>query len=63
MITLNREPGSDYGETPLQQVAFRERLFPAERINALGTGVLPASRAYAGPLIGHIEPHPQLLPK
>jgi 6-phosphofructokinase len=67
MITLNRESGAGYavnaGEAPLQAVAYRQRLFPAEWIDASGTGVLPAFLAYAASLIGPVEPHPRLLTK
>jgi 6-phosphofructokinase len=59
MITLVREPGQAYsirtGEVPLEQVAFAERAFPTEWMNASRTDVLPAYREYASPLIGPVE--------
>jgi 6-phosphofructokinase 1 len=64
MITLVREPGQTYsirtGEVPLEQVAFAERSFPKEWMNASHTDVLPAYREYASPLIGPVEPIAQL---
>jgi ATP-dependent phosphofructokinase / diphosphate-dependent phosphofructokinase len=59
MITLVREPGPGYcvhtGEAPLEQVAFVERPFPAEWMNANQTDVLQSYREYASPLIGSVE--------
>lgn len=66
MVTLLRDEGSNYsvslGEAPFEQVAFTEREFPSEWVNADGTGILPAFRAYADPLIGAISSHTQLTP-
>ena len=64
MITMIRNQGPEYsitfGQVPLEAVAFTERAFPSEWMNSEGTGVLPAFRAYAAPLIGPIESHAQL---
>jgi 6-phosphofructokinase len=64
MITLVRNQGAAYsvscGHAPLKEVAFEERLFPAEWINAAGTGVLPAFQGYANPLIGAVSRHARL---
>ncbi len=65
MVTLQRTASRGYavetGLVELEQVAFTERLFPAEWMNAAGNDVLPAFREYAGPLVGAIEPHERLL--
>lgn len=54
MVTLERVPGPVYrcttGTAPLEEVANRERLLPAEWLD--GFGVTPAFRRYAEPLIG-----------
>ena len=64
MVTLFRESQSPYaaktGLVDLQQVAFVERPFPEQWRNAEGTGVLPAFREYAEPLIGEIARHGSL---
>ncbi len=64
MVTLVREAGPDYcvslGLAPLEEVAFAEKAFPAQWINENGTGILPAFRDYAGPLIGTVESHAEL---
>ncbi len=56
MITLVREPGPSYrcttGRAPLEDVAGPERRLPAEYLMAEGTGIAPAYREYALPLIG-----------
>ena len=58
MITLKREAGAGYriltGLTPLQSVAFVERLFPAGWRNHAANDVLPAFREYVAPLVGAI---------
>jgi len=60
MINLVREPGPRYrcstGVVELEKVANRERMMPAEYINAAGNGVTDAFLEYARPLIG--EPLP-----
>jgi 6-phosphofructokinase 1 len=59
-VTLVRHPGPEYcvstGVAPLENVASRERLFPAEWRNAVGNDVTGAFREYARPLLGSI-PH------
>lgn len=56
MVTLVREPSARYrattGLVPLESVANRERLLPAEYLTADGTDVTPAFREYAEPLLG-----------
>jgi hypothetical protein len=51
-----------FGEVPLEQVAFTERLFPSEWIDDSGTGVLEPYRAFIGPLVGPVESLGHLLP-
>jgi 6-phosphofructokinase 1 len=64
MITLVREPGAEYRSTTglanLSAVANTERLFPAEWIAPAGNDVLPGFHDYAAPLVGEIEPRPEL---
>jgi 6-phosphofructokinase 1 len=64
MVTLAREPGSEYriatGLTPLETVAHRERRFPAEWISSDGNDVAPGFREWALPLTGEIELRPHL---
>lgn len=65
MVTLVREPGPDYrcrtGLAPLEAIANQEKKMPDEFINAEGTMVSEAFRAYALPLIGAPLPsHPRL---
>jgi 6-phosphofructokinase 1 len=64
MVTLAREPGSEYriatGLTPLETVAHRERRFPAEWISNDGNDVAPGFREWALPLTGEIEQRPHL---
>ncbi len=64
MITLLRKTTSEYavtaGQAPLPAVAFLERAFPSEWIDADGTGVLPGYGQYAAPLIGQVESLPAL---
>jgi 6-phosphofructokinase 1 len=66
MVTLNRNPGAAYatsfGQTALERVAFKERLFPLDWIDSAGTGVLPVFQAYAAPLIGEVQAHAELFP-
>jgi 6-phosphofructokinase len=74
-VTLVRESGPDYrvstGLAPLEKVASRERLFPAEWRNSEGTDVTEVFREYASPLVGfvphytqlHADSRPQLRPK
>jgi len=56
MITLRREPGPDYAATPgvvpLDDVAGRERRFPAEWIDAAGHDVHADFGRWAAPLVG-----------
>jgi 6-phosphofructokinase 1 len=56
MVTLVRVPGPAYacstGLTDLEQVANAQRLLPAAFLDAAGTGVTPAFRDYALPLVG-----------
>jgi 6-phosphofructokinase 1 len=56
MVTLRRDPGPSYrcdtGLVELERVANEERLLPDEYLDAAGTGVTPAFRDYALPLIG-----------
>lgn len=65
MIALARNPGPEYCVTythaPLEQVAFAERLFPDQWINADGTGVLAAYKDYASPLIGAVDSYPHFI--
>lgn len=65
MVTLQRDAGPEYsvrlGQAPLEKVAFRERLFPSEWITGDGTGVLPAFREYAAPLVEELPSYPQLM--
>jgi 6-phosphofructokinase 1 len=60
MVTLVRAEGPEYrtstGLAPLANVAFRERLFPAEWRSAAGNDVMAAFRDYVVPLVGTI-PH------
>lgn len=60
MVTLVRELGPVYacttGLAPLEQIANVHRPFPAEFISPEGTGVTPAFRDYALPLIGGALP-------
>jgi len=64
MITLLRNPGESYsvstGRTDFANVAFREKLFPAEWRDPAGAGVVPAFRDWAAPLVGPIAPYPRL---
>jgi 6-phosphofructokinase len=63
MVTLVREPGSEYrvstGLAPLANVASRERLFPAAWRNPDGTDVTSAFYAYVAPLAGTIPHYPR----
>jgi ATP-dependent phosphofructokinase / diphosphate-dependent phosphofructokinase len=56
MVTLMRAPGPMYrcdtGLVELERVANEERLLPDAYLDAAGTGVTPAFREYALPLIG-----------
>jgi 6-phosphofructokinase 1 len=56
MVTLMRAPGPIYrcdtGLVELERVANEERLLPDAYLDAAGTGVTPAFREYALPLIG-----------
>jgi ATP-dependent phosphofructokinase / diphosphate-dependent phosphofructokinase len=65
MVTLQRQSSQIYtvktALVELEKVAFTERLFPSEWINPQNNGVLPPFRDYIAPLVGPIEPHPQLL--
>ncbi len=61
MVTLNHDGST--GLAPLRQVAFIERLFPAEWRNAAGNDVRQEFLDYAVPLIGEIESYPELPPK
>ena len=60
MVTLIRAPGSQYecstGLVDLAEVAGRERPFPAYWIPDSADCDLPLFRAWAGPLIGTVEP-------
>ena len=60
MVTLVRETGPEYrastGLALLEEVAFRERLFPAEFRNAAGNDVAAAFSEYVVPLVGTV-PH------
>jgi ATP-dependent phosphofructokinase / diphosphate-dependent phosphofructokinase len=64
MVTLIRETGSVYrcatGLADLEKVANTERLFPQEWISESGNDVMPAFRAYAGPLAGEIDHYERL---
>jgi len=65
MVTLLRQPSPVYsvrtGLAELEKVAFTERLFPSDWINSQNNNVLPAFRDYIAPLVGSVDPHPQLL--
>jgi 6-phosphofructokinase 1 len=65
MVTLLRQDGPGYavrlGESPLEQVAFVERLFPDDWIDAAGTSVSAAYKDYAAPLVGEVERLPELI--
>lgn len=67
MITLVRAKGPGYavsaGLTPLETVAFAERLFPAEWRSPEGNDVLPSFRDYVLPLTGAIAPWGRLTPQ
>jgi len=67
MVTLIREKGPAYavstGLTPLERVAFVERLFPAEWRSPSGNDVLPQFRDYVLPLTGAIAPYERLIPR
>jgi 6-phosphofructokinase 1 len=60
MVTLVREPGPAYacatGLADLELIANSQRLLPAAFLDASGTGVTPAFRDYASPLIGELPP-------
>jgi ATP-dependent phosphofructokinase / diphosphate-dependent phosphofructokinase len=64
MVSLVREPGPVYGCTtglvPLERVANILRPFPAEFFAPGGTGVTPAFRDYAAPLIGALPSYGRL---
>jgi 6-phosphofructokinase 1 len=64
MITISRQPEGGYeagfGAVPLESVAYRERLFPAEWISSDGTGVKEGFRGYLQPLIGDITRYKSL---
>lgn len=65
MITINRKAGQEYcavyGQAPLEEVAFQERLFPLAWMTSERTNVLPAFCTYAAPLIGNVETHAELV--
>jgi 6-phosphofructokinase len=65
MVTLLRTGETPYrvrlAATPLDSVAYRERLFPADWISSSGTDVMPAFRAYAQPLVSDIATYQSLL--
>ncbi|MHB1355447.1 MAG: 6-phosphofructokinase [Anaerolineae bacterium] len=56
MVTILREPGTVYAATyslaPLDQIANKEHIVPAEYINAAGNGVTEDYIRYTRPLIG-----------
>jgi ATP-dependent phosphofructokinase / diphosphate-dependent phosphofructokinase len=60
-VTLDRTPDVAYacttGLAELERVANGQRLLPDVYLNAAGTGISPAFRDYALPLIG--DPLPQ----
>lgn len=60
MVALERQPGPTYAVTtrlvPLEDVAGVERRFPDEWIGADGHSIAPAFIAYAGPLVGALDP-------
>lgn len=65
MVTLRREESApeyriDTGLAALDEVALRERQFPAEWRNAEGNGILPEFRDYVLPLTGEIAPLAQI---
>lgn len=64
MVTLRRLPGDRYSVTTsltaLEDVAYVERLLPAEWRNAGADAPLRGFRSYAEPLTGSIEKHPRL---
>jgi ATP-dependent phosphofructokinase / diphosphate-dependent phosphofructokinase len=66
MVTLIREKCPGYavstGLTPLECVAFIERLFPAEWRSPKGNDVLPSFRDYLLPLTGAIPAYERLSP-
>ncbi len=65
MITIVRQPGPGYesstGLAPLEQVAFVERVFPAEWRSAAGSDILPAFLDYILPLTGAVAGHARLI--
>ncbi|HEX7359666.1 MAG TPA: diphosphate--fructose-6-phosphate 1-phosphotransferase [Bryobacteraceae bacterium] len=65
MVTLRRDENSpeyriDTALAPLEEVALRERHFPAEWRNAEGNGILPEFQNYVLPLVGEIAPLAQI---
>jgi 6-phosphofructokinase 1 len=48
------------GLAELEKVANTERLVPQEWISESGNDVMPAFRAYAGPLAGEIDSYERL---
>ena len=65
MITICRQAGPEYsatfGQAPLEEVAFKERLFPLAWVNPDGTDVLSPFKTYAAPLIGEVQAHSELV--
>lgn len=65
MVTLVREKGPHYrastGLTPLNRVAFVEKLFPEEWRAPEGNDVLPQFRNYVEPLMGPIPHYERLV--
>jgi 6-phosphofructokinase len=64
MVSLLRMPGSTYQAatalTPLQEIAGKERGFPAQWIAHSGCDVAPEFLEYARPLIGPMQHHARL---
>lgn len=65
MVTLLRNAETPYsaglGAVPLENVAYRERLFPPEWISENGTDIKPEFNAYLEPLMGDITKYDSLL--
>ncbi|MCU1258272.1 MAG: diphosphate--fructose-6-phosphate 1-phosphotransferase [Bryobacterales bacterium] len=64
MVTLQLSPGEQYGIstglTPLNRVAYLERLLADVWRHAGASAPLPGFREYAEPLTGPIAKHPRL---
>ncbi|HTX37453.1 MAG TPA: diphosphate--fructose-6-phosphate 1-phosphotransferase [Bryobacteraceae bacterium] len=66
MIALVRQPGDAYSVAtacvPLERVAFAEKKLPAAWLTRPAAAMSPAFAAYAAPLVGPVDPYPELVP-